>query len=162
MLAVAVTVAHRWDQLPEDWGRALPFGILAAVFLGAGTASATQRPVLPGRGRTLDPADHSQGFRRLRRRRARRSLGSGARSGLGSSRRRPGRLRLLPRSWPRQRNTQRRSDNPSVLPRVEYLLTAAPLAIIITSMVLDSSAAMGAARGEVTGGASPRRSQPVA
>ena len=50
LLAVAVTAAHRWSQLPENWGRALPFGILALVFLGAGTSPVVRRWVLPSLG----------------------------------------------------------------------------------------------------------------
>ena len=41
------------------------------------------------------------------------------------------------------------SDNPIVVPRVEYLLTAVPLAIIISSMVLDFIGGHGTASGEV-------------
>lgn len=47
LLAVAVTTTHRWSQLPQNWGRALPFGVLAVVFLSAGTRPVVRRWVLP-------------------------------------------------------------------------------------------------------------------
>jgi hypothetical protein len=50
LLAVAVTTAHRWSALQQNWDRALPFGILALIFLGAGTSEVTRRWVLPGLG----------------------------------------------------------------------------------------------------------------
>jgi hypothetical protein len=50
LLAVAITIAHRWTELQQNWDRALPFGVLALIFLGAGTSEVTRRWVLPGLG----------------------------------------------------------------------------------------------------------------
>ena len=50
LLALAVTAADRWSELQQNWDRALPFGVLALIFLGAGASEATRQWVLPGLG----------------------------------------------------------------------------------------------------------------
>lgn len=50
LLAYAVDSAHRWQELQNNWERGIPFGVLAVVFLGAGTPHHRRRLVLPAAG----------------------------------------------------------------------------------------------------------------